>query len=86
MSWKLKEALELLASVEQALECNKPKWVLCSDRLPEEKQTLFVYTNFGDTYTCRLPVIIDKNERPESEHGTLERFTHWMPLPAAPTI
>lgn len=60
------------------------QWISVEERLPEEGITVLVVTNFGDVYTCRLPVIIAKNSKEESPVGKRERFTHWMPLPLPP--
>lgn len=70
-----------LASQAQQTES---QWISVEERLPEGYKPVLVVTNFGDVYTCRLPVIIAKNSKEESSVGKRERFTHWMPLPPAP--
>lgn len=70
-----------LASQAQQTES---QWISVEERLPDEGVTILVTTNFGDIYTCRLPVIIAKNSKEESPEYKRERFTHWMPLPPAP--
>lgn len=60
------------------------QWISVDEQLPEGYKPVLVATNFGDVYTCRLPVIIAKNSKEESSVGKRERFTHWMPLPPAP--
>lgn len=79
---KLPEGAIPLYLKSQAQE-PESKWISVDERLPEGYKPVLVVTNFGDVYTCRLPVIIAKNSKEESV-GRRERFTHWMPLPPAP--
>ena len=59
-------------------------WVDLNIELPPDKKTVLVCTAKGAVYTCRLPVIIQKNSRPEGFEYEVERFTHWMHLPNPP--
>lgn len=70
-------------NVSQAQQ-TESQWISVEERLPEGYKPVLVVTNFGDVYTCRLPVIIAKNSKEESSVGKRERFTHWMPLPKRP--
>lgn len=71
---------DLQSQAQQA----ESQWISVDERLPEGYKPVLVATNFGDVYTCRLPVIIAKNSKEESSVGKRERFTHWMPLPPSP--
>lgn len=80
-------AKHLLLEASQELrraQAQHNQWISVDERLPEGYKPVLVATNFGDVYTCRLPVIIAKNSKEESSVGKRERFTHWMPLPPAP--
>ena len=65
-------------------------WVSVDDRMPEDGETVLVYSNFGEIFTCRKPVIVSKNSRDEHQDligvGKIkyEIFTHWQPLPEPP--
>lgn len=63
------------------------QWINVKDRLPEEKQTVLIYTDEHETYMAR---IYENNEAwPISNScgccGGEEKFTHWMPLLKPPT-
>ena len=60
------------------------KWVSVKDRLPKGDRQVLVHTNFGDTFTCRLPVILSKNERMSTKESKYENVTHWMEMPSKP--
>lgn len=72
-----------LVPVETTIE-KKTEWISLDSELPPDKKTVLVCTAKGDIYTCRLPVIIQKNSRPEGYGYKVERFTHWMSLPSLP--
>ena len=60
------------------------EWIDCEDQLPADGVSVLISTNFGDIYTCRLPVIIEKNKRGSTPDQKCERVTRWRPLPEPP--
>tara|TARA_R110002126_G_scaffold275764_2_gene421179 strand:+ start:871 stop:1065 length:195 start_codon:yes stop_codon:yes gene_type:complete len=60
------------------------KWISVKERLPESDKQVLIHTNFGDTYTCRLPVILSKNARISTKELKHENVTHWMEIPEPP--
>lgn len=76
--------LSHFGGMQSQAQQTESQWVSVDERLPEGYKPVLVATNFGDVYTCRLPVIIAKNSKEELSVGRRERFTHWMPLPPAP--
>ena len=65
---------------------NSNGWISVKDRLPDKDSTVLVYTKDHDTYMAKI--YEDGEAWPISNScgccGGEEKFTHWMPLPAAP--
>lgn len=57
----------------------KQGWISIDERLPEERELVFVYDT--DTECVRWAIY-----NSTAEIWTSKRFTHWMPLPEAPKM
>lgn len=84
------DSCEHILDMEKMVDVNSSNnsngWISVKDRLPEENQTVLIYTDKHETYMAR---IYDNNEAwPISNScgccGSEEKFTHWMPLPQPP--
>lgn len=83
--WRaLEDAFNAGKAAQANIKAPDNKWISVDERLPEGGKSVLVVTNFGEIYTCRLPVIIVKNAIEDSDGLIRERFTHWIPLPPAP--
>jgi hypothetical protein len=78
--------LEIISGKRQCVDntMNNQRWIPVSERLPVDDRKVLICTNFGDVYTCRLPVILKKNERMSTKGLKYENVTHWMRLPTPP--
>ena len=81
------EIVELRAE-RDALLASAPRWIACSERMPESDRQVIVY--FSDCFTdgqvwqdCWSGEIGGEwDSRSDGEHRAV---THWMPLPEAPS-
>lgn len=69
---------KLLALAKQG---EKMRWIPVSERLPEDGQTVLVYT--GYEIMIRRYESLGRVFR-EGTHGGIGPVTHWMPLPEPP--
>lgn len=78
--------LRTILAQQQEIERLRNPWISVEDELPNEGVSVLIYNSFGETNTCRRPVIIDTNKSWEANTGEFSRprITHWMPLPKPP--
>ena len=76
---------EVVSKMESTNSCHFGNgWISVDERLPNGGVTVLAYTNFGDIFTCRRPVIEKTNATTEPKIGVRQRYTHWQPLPEPP--
>lgn len=72
LGWK--EHFDILTE----LDCNLPKWIPVTDRLPEKHERVLVYSK-----ATRMGRSIDFINS-DGNWYTTSQVTHWMPLPEPP--
>ena len=67
------DAIEQQAEKIEELEAKIPRWIPCSERLPEVEGKYIVCTAHDSVTTVRFDPVCGRFQR---------IFTHWMPLPS----
>lgn len=80
-------ASQLVPSVDSGNMQNTPGWISCSDCMPEENSPVLVCSSSG---VVQRAIYSREGDNWNDWHGeydevAISAFSHWMPLPAAPT-
>ena len=69
---------------EWVLYDDVPKWIKCSEKMPDEMIPVLILTDYGKMDVCRFCDGLWINYmRPQHSDGSV---THWMPLPEPPRL
>lgn len=78
------DALDLIDHLEARiaeLEAKQPKWISVEERLPEEKESVFVHYVDG---WMTIAFLLDGKWYQSGRGTSWLSVTHWMPLPEPP--
>ena len=78
---ELEEEIDQLTS-HSNIERQDDKWIPVSERLPEDLQSIIVFTKDRKTYIIRFLELYGR----EGFGSLSDIVTHWMPLPEPPEV
>ncbi len=78
---ELEEEIDQLTS-HSDIERQDDKWIPVSERLPEDLQSIIVFTKDRKTYIIRFLELYGR----EGFGSLSDIVTHWMPLPVLPEV
>ena len=78
---ELEEEIDQLTS-HSNIERQDDKWIPVSERLPEDLQSIIVFTKDRKTYIIRFLELYGR----EGFGSLSDIVTHWMPLPVLPEV
>lgn len=82
------DLIEAQAAEIEKLKAEVPRWIPCSERLPEVGLRVLVLDRRGNAMTRTLSQLAGEKEPSFRPDGLLPKrhITHWMPLPEVETL